>query len=402
MKKGYNRGVVSCDPGVCGLAFTIYIPSLKFSKSLLFNLKERLPEGKKVKNILQPKHYVPLLIDLMWDLKSDELTLHFCDKLIIETQFKQNMKLLVMNICTIYQTVFPWVKIEYMSSLTCKRMFGVEYGQDHLTNKKNMYEYVSNHKNELIAGDTVRDHNTADSIIILNTWLRDKNRHFYTRPEEYATPVMEVYDERGFLTFEMKNVWLKCPMCKYDTGRLLQCSNQDKSPKNYMACFLKCLNKKCGTNAFLGNMKVTVKDNKISSKKCGTWELTTGDNKPKGFTTERESPKFGTRTSRDDDEDDDEPPYKRRKTDEDDPLQKIVVSLARDQNNLKDTLEQLAQKSQEDFAKLFAAFTGGFTQPGPISPPPAAEASKSVPSDTRANTKRRATRKFDTNIELDD
>lgn len=399
MKKGYNRGVVSCDPGVCGLAFTIYIPSLKFCKSLLFNLKDRLPEGKKVKNILQPKHYVPLLVDLMWDLKYYEHSLSFCDKLIIETQFQQNMKLLVMNICTTFQCLFPWMKIEYISPLACKRKFGVEYGEGHLSNKKKMLQYVMNHKNELIAGDTVRDHNTADSIIILNTWLKDKNRHFYTTPEEYASPVMEVYDERGFLTFEMKNVWLKCPMCKYDTGRLLQCSNQDKSPKNYMACFLKCLNKKCGTNAFLGNMKVTVKDNKISSKKCGTWELTKGDNKPKGFTTERESPKFGNKSSRDDDdEDEDEPAYKRRKVEEDDPLQKIVVSLVKDQETLKDTLQELTKKSQEDFAKLFAAFTQGFASPQ--SPPAPAE--KPV-SETKAGTKRRAApKKFNTDIELDD
>ena len=166
-----------------------------------------------------------------------------------------------------------------------------------------------------------------------------------------------------------------------------------------MACFLKCLNEKCGTNAFLGNMKVIVKDNKISSKRYGTWELTQGDNKPKGFTTERKSPNFGTRSTRiDDEEEDEEPAYKRRKVEEEDPLQKIVVSLAKDQETLKDTLQELTKKSQQDFEKLFAAFTQGFASPQA----PPAPAEKPV-SDTKAGTKRRAApKKFNTDIELDD
>jgi len=398
MKKGYSRGVVSCDPGICGLAFTIYIPSIKFTKSLLYNLKDHLPEGKTYKNIFKPKYYVPLLVSVMWELKENEIALNFCDRLIIESQFQQNMKLLLMNICTLFMHHFPWIKIDQISPLTCKRQLNIEYGEGHASNKSNALEYVRTHKNELIAGDTVRDHNTADSIIILNTWLKGKNRHFYTNLEDYATPVMEVFDERGYLTFDMKNSWLKCPRCTYDTGRLLQITNQDKNPKNYLACFIKCQNDKCGTSSFIGNADIKVKDNKIGSKKWGFWEITKGENKPKGFSTER------NRQTRSYTSDDESPPVKRRKLNssegDSDPLQQVVVNLAKEQNSLKDTLLDIEKKNSEQFAKLFAAFAQSYTDTTkevaekPVPPPRTGKA--------RPPPKKRTPEKFDTEIDITD
>jgi len=398
MKKGYSRGVVSCDPGICGLAFTIYIPSIKFTKSLLYNLKDHLPEGKTYKNIFKPKYYVPLLVSVMWELKENEIALNFCDRLIIESQYQQNMNLLLMNICTLFMHHFPWIKIDQISPLTCKRQLNIEYGGGHANNKSNALEYVRTHKKELIAGDTVIDHNTADSIIILNTWLKVKNRHFYTNLEDYATPVMEVFDERGFLTFDMKNTWLKCPICEYDTGRLLQITNQDKNPKNYLACFIKCQNTKCGANAFLGTADVRVKDNKLGSKKFGFWEISKGENKPRGFGND----KNGRPSRSADDESDDSPPLKRRKlnsSEGDDPLQKIVLNLAQEQNSLKDTLLDIEKKNADQFAKLFAAFAQNYADTKEVveKPTTPARGSKAKPP-----PKKRTPEKFDTNIDITD
>jgi len=375
VKLGYSRGIIACDPSALGLAFTIYIPSLHFSKSMVFNLRDFIKEGKKIKKILNPEKYVPLLVELFDDLKNNEPCISFCDKLIIETQFKENMKLLVMNICTLFLVYYPGIKIEKMSALKCKRAYNISYGDGHYDNKIKMYQYVKNNKKTLIAGDTLIDHNTADSIIILNTWVSLKRRHFFTEPEEYA--IAASMDENGFLTFEMKHTWLRCPICKYDTGKIFQIKN-GKTPAMNGQTFIKCQNTRCNASSFLGHMRIEPKQTQaldgskettIGNKKVGLWALTNGDNKPNNFYEEQAKLKLmGNRIAKssnsDDEETVNEPPLKRRKLqDSDDPLQNIVESLARDQNELKQNVFDMEKKRKEDFDKLFQAIT---TMNGPV------------------------------------
>jgi hypothetical protein len=378
-KKGYCKGVVTCDPSALGLAFTIHIPSLQYNKSLVFNLRERIKDNRKIKKILNPQHYVPLLIDLFEELKTTEPSLYLCDKLIIETQFQENMKMLVMNISTLMLVYYPNIKIEKLSAIKCKRHYSVPFGGGNYDNKIKMFNYVQNNRETLIAGDTLIDHNTADSIIILNTWLSLKNRHFYTFPQEYATEIN--MDETGQLTFEMKNTWLKCPICKFDTGKIFQIKN-GKTPQMNGQTFVKCQNTRCNTNSFFGNFVVSPKsftgsdgkkiDKAIGSKRLGIWELTDGENKPKDFFEIQERARvnngygtipvqrLGAGNSEDQDSDYDQPLPKRRKLNDDgeDPLQNIVECLARDQTELKQSVFDMERKRKEDFDKLFSAITG--------------------------------------------
>lgn len=413
MKKGYCRGVVSCDPSLLGLAFTIHIPSLNYNKSLLYNIRDRIPTESKRKKIFNPTFYLPLLIDLFDEIVEEEPSIFLCDKLIIESQFHENMKTLSKSISLIMMCKFPGLKVEQMSALKCKRFNNVPYGVSHFDNKKNMYNYVKENQKTLIAGDTLIDHNTADSIIILNTWLSLKKRHFYTNHEDYATMADD-------LDFVIKNSWFTCPICKFDTGKIFQIKNAKNAAMNG-GHFVKCQNTKCGTSSFFGKLRIQLdKENKIGNAKVGIWKKSEdGSNKPKHFFRDRDRERDRERARADgslntiaverlgrysDDESDEEieQPRKRRKlnsseeTDGDNPLQDIVTSLAKDQNELKQTMFDLEQKRKEDFDKLFAAIAMGGITSKPSAPEP-----QSVEKTPKAPTTRRkaAPKKFDTDVD---
>lgn len=268
MKKGFIRGVVTCDPSWKGLAFTIHIPSLKYNDSVVMDLSVLL-ENKKT--LLQPIVYIPLVVTAIKELIKKRPCIRLCDKLIIESQFKENMKTLSTVIASVIQTRLPHIKLEKLSALKCKRTYGVKYGEGHADNKKNMYNYVTGNKDKLIAGDTVKDHNTADSIIILNTWLTLKNRHFYKTPEEYALDMTEVHYD---LPFELKDAWFFCPSCKLPEGKLYICKNPPKTEggRDMRGNFLiSCRRDECPNMAFLGKKLPTIVNNQIGNTYIGTW-----------------------------------------------------------------------------------------------------------------------------------
>lgn len=183
-------GLLSCDPGWRGLAFTLYIPSLNYVSTRLFQLNIGASKGYKM-----PFNTIPLLVEAIRnDYLNSEHRLLLVDKIIIESQYKTNMQVLSYLIVAVLQTLLPWTKVEKISALKCKRMFNIPLGNSHYENKQRMLEYVKAHKNELIGGETVTNHDTADSIILLNTYLKEKKRRLVTGLEELtmSRPLAEV------------------------------------------------------------------------------------------------------------------------------------------------------------------------------------------------------------------
>ena len=165
-------GLLAIDPGWRGLAMTLYIPALNHTTTRLFHLNIDAKKGYK-----RPANTIPLLVDaIKTQFLQEDHSLLFVDKIIMESQFKQNMQVLSYLILCVLMTLLPDVKIEMISALKCKRMFGIPLGSSHYENKQRMLRYVLDHKHELIGGDTVTNHDTADSVILLNTYLKEKTR----------------------------------------------------------------------------------------------------------------------------------------------------------------------------------------------------------------------------------
>lgn len=219
-------GILACDPGWRGLAFTLYVPSLEYTSTTLFKLNYTNNKAYK-----RPVHTIPLLVDqIKKDYWKSEPRLRFVDKIIIESQHKVNMQQLSWLIHSVLLTLMPWAKVEYISPLKCKRLFGVELGENWKQNKDRMLEFVINNKDKLIAGNTVTTHDSADSIILLNTFLKEKKRRVCT----------EVFHS------VMSNVKLVCPKCGENTGSIKECRKAPNEGKHFLTCANYNERNKCG------------------------------------------------------------------------------------------------------------------------------------------------------------
>lgn len=221
-------GILACDPGWRGLAFTLYIPSLQYTSTSLFRLNYTNNKAYK-----SPVHTIPLLVEQIKNrLWLEEPRLQFVDKIIIESQHRVNMQQLSWLIHGVLLTLLPWAKVEYISPLKCKRLFGVELGASHQQNKDRMLKYVTDHKDELIGGDTVTTHDTADSIILLNTFLKEKKRRVcYHWDDAFIEMVGEKYI---------------CKKCGQDTGRVNQVKKEGPNNGRYFIGCNRSNPDKCG------------------------------------------------------------------------------------------------------------------------------------------------------------
>lgn len=356
MKKGYIRGVLTCDPSWRGLAFTIHVPSFNYNDSCVMDMAIICKENRK--KITQPMVYIPIAVIAIEEFIKKRPMVRLCDKLIIESQFSENMKILSNIITTILLTKFQYMKVEKMSPITCKNKHSVPYGDGHYSNKKRMLEYVNKNKDKLIAGDTVQDHNTADSIIILNTWLGLKRRHLYAHPEEFSEEDMNqetFYD----VPFELKNTWFECPICGYHSGRVYLCKNPPKDPSRPSMVgnfFISCRNENCRCGpSYFGKTPPVIRDGKIGNVQLGIWKKSDGSKKPpevqnavSGYNIIPVEP-LGTKRKREQEE---------TSTEEENILRSLVSALEDKQNKLQEKVLEMQAKSEETLSKLLSAITG--------------------------------------------
>lgn len=361
MKRGYIRGVLTCDPSWTGLAFTIHVPSLQYNSSVVMDLTTI---HEKKQSITNPLTYIPLVVRAISILYKKRPYIRFCDKLIIESQFTESMKQLNYVIITSVLSKSPYMTVEYLSALTCKRKNNVSYGEGWYQNKKNALEYVTANKDKLIAGDTVLDHNTADSILILNTWLNLKKRHLYTNREDY---LFDMATEQHFeVPFELKHTKWECPICKYHTGKMYLCkklsekSTQDRRGHFFIRCtaFEDDKARKCGALTWLGkSLPVISKTGTIGNTTIGIWTKGNGSNMPpreeqaQGYDCINTIPvvALGNKRKREDDIGDDPA----NKISKDNALEDIVSVLSSKQEALQKQLFDSQLKQGEMMAKLY-------------------------------------------------
>jgi len=353
MKKGFLRGVITCDPSWRGLAFTIHVPSMNYNVSEVMDLAVLV---KNKKNLTQPLVYIPLVVFAIQTLIERRPLIQLCDKLIIESQFTESMKGLSNVIVSVISSLLVGIKTEKLSALTCKRQHGVSYGESHYKNKTNMLNYVTENKSKLIAGDTVKDHNTADSIIILNTWLNLKKRHFYTNIKEYAMRYRKPIPRE--VPFLEKNIRWECPACKYHSGKIWMVKKEPEDGKkdNRGAFFISCSYKPCRASTFwpkeygLPEMEGEF----IGSVDSGRWKRSDGSKLPP------EEPKEKAQVPGSYDTVPVEPLGDRRDDPEAPPnaLKDIVDALGAKQEQLQQTIFNMQKNTDDTLQKLFLAISG--------------------------------------------
>jgi hypothetical protein len=218
-------GILACDPGWKGLALTLFVPSLHYYSTRVFPIQGPSKAYKR------PTNTIPLLVDaLVKDYWDSEPRLRFVNKIIIESQHKLNMQQLSWFIHSVLLAKLPNAKVEYISPLHCKRAFGVELEATHYKNKKAMLEYVKANKENLVAGETVTTHDSADSIILLNTFLKEKKRRICLKPHQQC----------------MKRERFVCPCCGKESGRVYRTVDGDDRDRSlpdseyFITCTLNC------------------------------------------------------------------------------------------------------------------------------------------------------------------
>lgn len=371
MKKGYIRGVLTCDPSWRGLAFTIHVPTLNYNESVVMDLGVLLDNKK---TLTQPFVYIPLVVIAVNRLIKTRPAVRLCDKFIIESQFQENMKMLSTVIVTVILSRLKHLSVERLSSLTCKRKYSVPYGDGHYSNKKNMFEYVQENKDKLIAGDTLKDHNTADSIIILNTWLSLKQRHLYKTLEEFATGMDDSDQIHYDVPFDLGG-WFTCPRCEYDTGKMYLVKNPPKDPERYKDMrgwfFMSCKNEDCRAGPSYLSKKLPVLVQVGSAKQVGNavagiWKKATTGNRPPPKEKAVADGCFNTvpvtrlaGVKRQEREDDPINVHDAKKKTESNPLASLVEALEAKQNALERSIADMGKKSDETMNKLLMAITGG-------------------------------------------
>lgn len=366
-KRGFTRGVITCDPSWVGLAFTVYVPSVSYTKSVVYNLKNFTDK----KNIEKPMVYIHAVNDVIRRLRVDIPWVRICDKLIMESQFMENMKVLAYVIATSLIARYPMLSMENLSALTCKRHYKIPLMSNHYENKKKMFQYVTGNKHNLIAGDTVKDHNTADSIIILNTWLGLKRRHLYKTPEEYCMA--------SELPFKLKYTRWECPICTYHSGKMWIVKNPPKKSNTKSLVghyFIKCNNTTCNASTFFGKKCPVLDDRgRVGNDIIGMWKTSDGSKPwidpstkiasdgessdgmdeggqiPGTYNVMSVTP-LGKRKN---DPNDDQSPPKKKSAKEIDALTELVYTIASKNTQLEEKVLDMSSKTEAYMDKLMNA-----------------------------------------------
>lgn len=216
--------ILSCDPSWRGLAFILFVPSLSYKRSFLYDLRD-YDQTKKYKHPVRTTNILQTVFD---DMFQKEETLHLVDKVIVESQHKTNMQVLSWLISSNLMARLGKASFEYISPLRWKSHFGIELTGTHAGNKAAAVEFVENSKNRLVASETVIEHNTADACLLLNSYLETTKNIIYKNIEDWSS-MAEV---------EVGVTKLVCPKCKNNSGVVRKCEDPEK--KMYGKHFITC------------------------------------------------------------------------------------------------------------------------------------------------------------------
>lgn len=177
------RGILAVDPSWRGLGWVLYC-----GEQVKFSGVSDIKIGTS-KSFMKPLSTIGLvrtwLIDTLMPQIGHLAPLFDC--IVIENQFRTNMKYLQYILVTALATAFPACTVHFVSALSCKRKYGIEYGKSHNQNKKNALKYVQDNAESLLAGSLHRDNdNIADAILLLNyrdSTIKTKHYSMPQRPE---------------------------------------------------------------------------------------------------------------------------------------------------------------------------------------------------------------------------
>ena len=217
--------VLSCDPSWRGLAFILFVPSLSYKRSFLYDLRD-YDQSKKYKHPVRTTQILQTVFD---DMFQKEETLFLVDKVIVESQHKTNMQVLSWLISSNLMARLGKASFEYISPLRWKSHFGIELTGSHSGNKAAAVEFVESSKNRLTASETVTDHNTADACLLLNTYLETTKNIIYKNLDDWSS-MTEV---------EVGVTKLICPKCKNSSGVVRKCEDPQKKMfgKHFITCW---------------------------------------------------------------------------------------------------------------------------------------------------------------------
>lgn len=221
--------ILSCDPSWRGLAFTLFIPSMNFSRSFLYDLKEY----DTSKLYRHPTRTIQSIQKVYNDMFQDEERLQLVDKVIMESQHKPNMQTLSWLLLANLLPRLGEVSVQYVSPLACKRNFEIALTGTHHGNKVAATEFVENSKNRLVASETVSEHNTADACLLLNTYLETTKNTILKNLDDWSVMTTIKVSTAG-----NPGTKLYCPKCKNATGLVRKCLKEDS--KIYGKHFLTC------------------------------------------------------------------------------------------------------------------------------------------------------------------
>lgn len=187
-----------------------FIPELGLEVTELYTLNDG------TKNYTKPKKTIDSLFLVLADLVWRMPWLKLCDKIVVEGQFKSNMKTLQWITIAMLRVFWPDAKIDTLSALRAKRILGIELKESHWLNKKEAVKFVESNQNLLCAKLHDLNDNKADAIILLNAYLEDK-------------PM----SKRPWITMQLED---RCQNCNQDLISRTSGASAKNPNRRYMTC----------------------------------------------------------------------------------------------------------------------------------------------------------------------
>lgn len=238
-KKTYD-GVIAIDPSFKGMAYTIYIPSLKYKRSLVYDIRGgyKTYDRSVITIRLVTEHIKVLVQDVGVDI------LELIDVLVIENQFKPKLERLQRAIMNQLIGSFPAIsKVVETSAFTWRHFFGLSH-PEYRERKKLSVACVKNNPQLKCSENWTKDDNICESILLLNHCLSVK------RPQlsKFVEVIMDPATSH-----------INCTTCNRPLYR-----RESSSQKNPGRIYLACGNRQCADkNAFVGFEDVVLKDEDV-------------------------------------------------------------------------------------------------------------------------------------------
>lgn len=161
-KKRQEKAILSIDPSWRGFGIVFY--SKIYGK---FSTCYDITNG--LKNFKSAKVSTKLVYNILLKLVEEYPCVLHASTLVIENQFKPNMKYLMIIVVNQLQMLLgKELRIHYVSALSCKRHFNIALQKNHQQNKKAAIKFVTLHPQLKCQRLNLNNDNICDAIILLN------------------------------------------------------------------------------------------------------------------------------------------------------------------------------------------------------------------------------------------